>query len=188
MTSAPHSLPLQSLKLARTKATAEGVEALGEAVKAKKLTSLQTLDLEGNRIMSAGAHHLASAVNSGGLPHLRTFILKNNFLTEPEVRSDQRDFTPMAELLSTSALKELEELNLNENLLFDRELEAEGTDAQFSAASLLFPGRFPRLKRLDLGGSIRARLSSSQLVAFAAALGVKGSPCLQEVVLPTDYA
>uniref|UniRef100_A0A0G4G1D9 EF-hand domain-containing protein n=1 Tax=Chromera velia CCMP2878 TaxID=1169474 RepID=A0A0G4G1D9_9ALVE len=188
LTSAPHSLPLQSLKLAHTKAKAEGVEALGEAVKAKKLTSLQTLDLEGNNIMSAGVHHLASAVKAGGLPHLRTFVLKNNFLTEPEVRSDQREFTPIAELLSTSALKELEELNLNENLLFDRELEAEGMDAQLSAASLLVPGRFPKLKRLDLGGSIRARLSSSQLVAFAAALGVKGSPCLQEVVLPANYA
>eukprot|EP00820_Chromera_velia_P003650 Cvel_16899.t1-p1 / transcript=Cvel_16899.t1 / gene=Cvel_16899 / organism=Chromera_velia_CCMP2878 / gene_product=hypothetical protein / transcript_product=hypothetical protein / location=Cvel_scaffold1323:1-2545(-) / protein_length=276 / sequence_SO=supercontig / SO=protein_coding / is_pseudo=false len=41
-------IPLQSLKLARTRAKAKGVEALGKALQTRKLLSLQTLDLEGN--------------------------------------------------------------------------------------------------------------------------------------------
>jgi len=43
LSSSPQPLPLQSLKLARTKAKAEGIEALCNALKAKKTTALQTL-------------------------------------------------------------------------------------------------------------------------------------------------
>uniref|UniRef100_A0A0G4H4B4 Uncharacterized protein n=1 Tax=Chromera velia CCMP2878 TaxID=1169474 RepID=A0A0G4H4B4_9ALVE len=76
LSSSPQSLPLQSLKLARTKIKAEGVEALAEALKAKKTTSLQTLDLAENEMRPAGLKHFASAVNAEAVPHLKVLVLR----------------------------------------------------------------------------------------------------------------
>eukprot|EP00820_Chromera_velia_P002062 Cvel_15673.t2-p1 / transcript=Cvel_15673.t2 / gene=Cvel_15673 / organism=Chromera_velia_CCMP2878 / gene_product=hypothetical protein / transcript_product=hypothetical protein / location=Cvel_scaffold1170:13702-15567(+) / protein_length=622 / sequence_SO=supercontig / SO=protein_coding / is_pseudo=false len=164
LSSSPQSLPLQSLKLARTKAKAEGVEALAEALKAKTV------------------------------PDLRVLMLKNNRLAN--LAPGERDDAPIAELLSTSALKELEELHLNENSLFDERLaggeegEGEGGEGgegevfQASAAALAVPGRFPNLRRLDLGGRLYSSMRSEQFLAFATGLGVGGLPSLQELVIP----
>uniref|UniRef100_A0A0G4H4B7 Uncharacterized protein n=1 Tax=Chromera velia CCMP2878 TaxID=1169474 RepID=A0A0G4H4B7_9ALVE len=178
----PQSPPLQSLKLARTKAKAEGVEALAKALKAKKTTSLQTLDLAENEMRPAGLKHLASAVNAEAGPHLRVLILKRNFLAH--LPSGQTDTAPISELLCTGSLKELEELDLSENRLFDREIGGEGTGSQLSAAAFAVPGRFPKLRRLDLGGRYPAVIRSEQLAAFATALGVGGGPSLQELIIP----
>uniref|UniRef100_A0A0G4HCG9 Uncharacterized protein n=1 Tax=Chromera velia CCMP2878 TaxID=1169474 RepID=A0A0G4HCG9_9ALVE len=154
LSSSPQSLPLQSLKLARTKAKAEEMEALAVALKAKKTTSLQTLDLAENEMRPEGVKHLASAVNAEAVPDLRVLMLKKNSLAH--LASGERDDAPIAELLSTSALKELEELDLNENSLFDQRLGGgeggEGEVVQASAAALAVPGRFPKLRLLDLGG------------------------------------
>uniref|UniRef100_A0A0G4FNV4 Uncharacterized protein n=1 Tax=Chromera velia CCMP2878 TaxID=1169474 RepID=A0A0G4FNV4_9ALVE len=179
LSSSPQSLPLQSLKLARTKAKAEGVEALAEALKAKKTTSLQTLDLAENDMRPAGLKHLASAVNAEAVPQLRVLILKDNLLAYEA--SGERDCCSAAELLSTSSLKDLEELDLSGNLLFDREIGGAGTGSQLSAAAFAVPGRFPKLRRLDLGPR---RMSSVQLAALATALSAGGAPSLQELVLP----
>uniref|UniRef100_A0A0G4HTR0 Uncharacterized protein n=1 Tax=Chromera velia CCMP2878 TaxID=1169474 RepID=A0A0G4HTR0_9ALVE len=178
LSSSPQSLPLQSLKLARTKAKADGVEALAEALKAKKTTSLQTPDLAENEMGAAGLKPLASAVNAEAVPHLRVLILKSNSLVL--LPSGELDYSPAAELLSASALKELEELDLSENWVFDREIGGEGTGSQLSAAAFAVPGRFPKLRRLHLGG----RMPSKQLAAFATSLGLGGLPSLQELVLP----
>uniref|UniRef100_A0A0G4GQU2 Uncharacterized protein n=1 Tax=Chromera velia CCMP2878 TaxID=1169474 RepID=A0A0G4GQU2_9ALVE len=182
LSSSPQSLPLQSLKLARTKAKAEGVGALAGALKAKKTTSLQTLDLAENEMRPAGLKHLSSAVNTEAVPQLRVLILKNNLLTY--VAFEERNWCSAAELLSTSSLKELEELDLSENRLFDMEIGGAGTGSQLSAAAVAVPGRFPKLRRLDLGGIYPAVISSEQLAAFATSLGVGGLPSLQELVLP----
>eukprot|EP00820_Chromera_velia_P005093 Cvel_17995.t1-p1 / transcript=Cvel_17995.t1 / gene=Cvel_17995 / organism=Chromera_velia_CCMP2878 / gene_product=hypothetical protein / transcript_product=hypothetical protein / location=Cvel_scaffold1466:44463-46166(+) / protein_length=292 / sequence_SO=supercontig / SO=protein_coding / is_pseudo=false len=136
LSSSPQSLPLQSLRLARTKGKAEGVEALAEALKAKKTTSLQTLDLEGNEMRPAGVKYLVSAVNAEAVPHVRVLTLKGNYLAH--LPSGQTD---------TGSLKELEKLDLSENRVFD------GTDSQLLAASSAVPGRFPKLRRLDLGST-----------------------------------
>uniref|UniRef100_A0A0G4IFW2 tRNA (guanine(46)-N(7))-methyltransferase n=1 Tax=Chromera velia CCMP2878 TaxID=1169474 RepID=A0A0G4IFW2_9ALVE len=194
LSSSPQSLPLQSLKLARTKAEAAGMEELADALKAKKTTSLQTLDLAENEMRPEGLKHLASAVNAEAVPDLRVLMLRNNRLAH--LASGQRDYAPIAELLSTSALKELEELHLNENSLFDERLAGggegegeggegdEGEAVQASAAALAVPGRFPRLRRLVLGGEFSFSMTSEQLAAFAKGLGVGGLPSLQELVLP----
>uniref|UniRef100_A0A0G4FPH2 Uncharacterized protein n=1 Tax=Chromera velia CCMP2878 TaxID=1169474 RepID=A0A0G4FPH2_9ALVE len=182
LSSSPQSLPLQSLKFARTKAKAEGVEALAEALKAKKTTSLQTLDLEGNEMRALGLKHLVSAVNAETVPHLRVLILACNFLAHAD--GAQMDYDPIAELLSTDSLKELEELDWNGNRVFDRDIGGEGTGSQLSAAAFAVPGRFPKLRRLNLGGRHPAVINSEQLTAFATALGVGGGPSLQELVIP----
>uniref|UniRef100_A0A0G4GV18 Uncharacterized protein n=1 Tax=Chromera velia CCMP2878 TaxID=1169474 RepID=A0A0G4GV18_9ALVE len=182
LSSSPQSLPLQSLKLARTKAKAEGVQALAETLKAKKTTSLQTLDLEGNEMRPAGLKHLASAVNAEAVPHLRVLILKGNSLTQ--FPSGVTDKVPLSELLSTEGLKELEELDLGGNWLFNEFGGDVGSHSGASAAAIAAPGRFPKLRRLDLGGVFPSIMSSKQLVAFATALGVEGAPSLQELALP----
>uniref|UniRef100_A0A0G4IEA1 Uncharacterized protein n=1 Tax=Chromera velia CCMP2878 TaxID=1169474 RepID=A0A0G4IEA1_9ALVE len=188
----PQSLPLQCLKLVRTKAKAEGVEALAEALKAKKTTSLQTLDLAENEMGPAGLKHVASAVNAEAVPDLRVLMLKSNRLAH--LASRETDYAPIAELLSTSALKELEELDLDNNSLFDQRLGGEeegeggeggeGEAVQASAAALAVPGRFPKLRRLVLGGEFSCSMTSEQLLAFATGLGVGDLPSLQELVLP----
>uniref|UniRef100_A0A0G4HVX8 Uncharacterized protein n=1 Tax=Chromera velia CCMP2878 TaxID=1169474 RepID=A0A0G4HVX8_9ALVE len=111
------ALPLQSLNLARTKAGPMGVAALGEALKAKKVASLGSLDLEGNAMRPGGFKHLAAAVREMAVPHLRVLNLKRNFLTH--VSRQHRDFAPLNDFLSTSGLRELEELDLSDNVLFD---------------------------------------------------------------------
>uniref|UniRef100_A0A0G4I7X8 Uncharacterized protein n=1 Tax=Chromera velia CCMP2878 TaxID=1169474 RepID=A0A0G4I7X8_9ALVE len=167
-------LHLQSLKLARTKVREEGVETLAEALKARKTTSLQTLDLEGNDMRAGGLKQLASAVNEEAVPHLRVLTLKENKLTR--LRSNEVDFAPLAEFLSTSALKELEELDLSDNPLY-----VGGNEGDFAfAAALLVPGRFPKLRRLNLGGF---PMHSGQVEVFATALGVEGAPSFEELVL-----
>uniref|UniRef100_A0A0G4FRN8 Uncharacterized protein n=1 Tax=Chromera velia CCMP2878 TaxID=1169474 RepID=A0A0G4FRN8_9ALVE len=177
LSSSPQSLPLQSLKLARTKAKAEGVEALAEALKAKKTTSLQTLDLEGNDVRSEGVKHLASAVNAEAVPHFRVLILKRNRLIyQTTGEAEQGNCGPIVDLLSTSTLKELEELDMSQTVsLFEFE-------AHFP---LTVPGRFPKLRKLNLGGrGYRMYMSSEQLARFATGLGVGGLPSLQELVIP----
>eukprot|EP00820_Chromera_velia_P018517 Cvel_27546.t1-p1 / transcript=Cvel_27546.t1 / gene=Cvel_27546 / organism=Chromera_velia_CCMP2878 / gene_product=hypothetical protein / transcript_product=hypothetical protein / location=Cvel_scaffold3457:14222-16729(+) / protein_length=293 / sequence_SO=supercontig / SO=protein_coding / is_pseudo=false len=94
LSSSPQSLPLQSLKLARTKAKAEGVGALAEALKAKKTTSLQTLDLAENEMRPAGLKHFASAVNAEAVPHLKVLVLKKNELAD--VTDEEKDYAPIS--------------------------------------------------------------------------------------------
>uniref|UniRef100_A0A0G4HN01 Uncharacterized protein n=1 Tax=Chromera velia CCMP2878 TaxID=1169474 RepID=A0A0G4HN01_9ALVE len=182
LSSPAQTLPLQSLKLARTKAKAEGVEALAEALKAKKTTSLQTLDLGGNEMRALGLKSLVSAINAEAVPHLQVLILKTNLLSI--VPGGGRDYSPTAELLSTSSLKELEVLDLSENRLFDMEIAGGGEGVEISATAFAVPGRFPKLKKLDMGGGYPSWMSPGQLTAFATALGEKGAPALQELVLP----
>uniref|UniRef100_A0A0G4HLN7 F-box domain-containing protein n=1 Tax=Chromera velia CCMP2878 TaxID=1169474 RepID=A0A0G4HLN7_9ALVE len=250
LSSSPQSLPLQSLKLARTKAKAEGVGALAEALKAKKTTSLQTLDLAENEMRPAGLKHFASAVNAEAVPHLKVLVLKKNELAD--VTDEEKDYAPISELLTTNALKELEEFDLSDNCLFDEDFEeigdegevweglADGEEAEDGggsngesggvqnysllegvdeiggggveedadgdgdgdgsvyqvelgsifpcAAALAVPGRFPKLRRLDLGSTDFLEegvcMASGELAAFATALGVGGLPFLQELVLP----
>uniref|UniRef100_A0A0G4HZS5 PPPDE domain-containing protein n=1 Tax=Chromera velia CCMP2878 TaxID=1169474 RepID=A0A0G4HZS5_9ALVE len=188
LSSSPQSLPLQSLKLSRTKAKAEGVEALAEALKAKKTTSLQTLDLADNEIGAGGFKHLVSAINTNSVPNLQVLILRNNRLTDLPNR--QKDYSPLTELLSTNALKQLEALDASANCLFDAESGGvdegeEGAAAEVSAAALLVPGRFLKLRQLNLG-RFPSTMSASQLAAFATGLGMEGAPNLQELSLPLD--
>uniref|UniRef100_A0A0G4HNQ1 Uncharacterized protein n=1 Tax=Chromera velia CCMP2878 TaxID=1169474 RepID=A0A0G4HNQ1_9ALVE len=185
LSSSPQSLPLQTLKLARTKAKAEGVQALAEALKAKKTTSLQTLDLAENEMRPAGLKHLASAVNAEAVPHLRVLVLKENELTK--VTDQEKDCAPISELLTTNALKGLQEFDLSDNCLFDEgvgEIGGGGGGVQLSAATVAVPGRFPKLRRLDLGRVSPSIICSEQLAAFAGALGVGGLPSLEELVIP----
>uniref|UniRef100_A0A0G4H4X7 Uncharacterized protein n=1 Tax=Chromera velia CCMP2878 TaxID=1169474 RepID=A0A0G4H4X7_9ALVE len=128
LSSSPQSLPLQSLKLARTKAKAEGVEALAEALKAKKTTSLQTLDLAENEMRPAGLKYLASAVNAEAVPHLKVLVLKKNELAK--VRDQEKDYALLAELLTTNALMELEEFDLSNNCLFDEAVGEIGDEGE----------------------------------------------------------
>uniref|UniRef100_A0A0G4HDX1 Uncharacterized protein n=1 Tax=Chromera velia CCMP2878 TaxID=1169474 RepID=A0A0G4HDX1_9ALVE len=175
LSSSPQSLPLQSLKLVCTKAKAEGVEAFAEALKEKKTASLQILDLEGNCMRPAGVKHLASAVNAEAVPHLRVLVLKKNELVN--VTHQQKDYAPTSELLTTNVLKELEELDLSQNRL-----------SEFQGFfHLTVPGRFPKLRKLNLWGGkggCLSRMSSEQLTRFATGLEVGGLPSLQELVIP----
>uniref|UniRef100_A0A0G4F5V4 Uncharacterized protein n=1 Tax=Chromera velia CCMP2878 TaxID=1169474 RepID=A0A0G4F5V4_9ALVE len=126
LSSSSQSLPLQSLKLARTKAKAEGVEALAEALKAKKTTSLQTLTE--NEMRALGLKHLASAVNAEAVPHLKVLVLKENLLAN--VTYEEKDYAPISELLTTNALKELEEFDLSDNRLFDEGVGENGDEGE----------------------------------------------------------
>uniref|UniRef100_A0A0G4HGZ4 Uncharacterized protein n=1 Tax=Chromera velia CCMP2878 TaxID=1169474 RepID=A0A0G4HGZ4_9ALVE len=168
-------IPLQSLKLARTKAWGAGVVALGNALKRFKLQSLQVLDLEGNDMQSEGLKSLLSAFRARAVPRLRVLVLKNNELRDC--------FSLLTELLSTSMLKDLEELDLQKARLS----EVVETDEAADVAAI--PKCFPKLRRLNLGGiqgAAGARLNSSQLRDFACALGGNGESCasLEELVIP----
>uniref|UniRef100_A0A0G4IE98 Uncharacterized protein n=1 Tax=Chromera velia CCMP2878 TaxID=1169474 RepID=A0A0G4IE98_9ALVE len=175
--------PLQTLKLARTKAKAEGMEALVVTLKAKKTTSLQTLDLAKNEMRPAGVKHLASAVNAEAVPHLQVLSLSQNELIMES--SYESNYALMADLLSINALKELEEFDLSENYLFDQRLGDGGEDSgvELSAAAFVVTGRFPRLRWLDIGGDPPIVIDPTQLKAFAAALALGGLPSLQELAL-----
>uniref|UniRef100_A0A0G4FGE1 EF-hand domain-containing protein n=1 Tax=Chromera velia CCMP2878 TaxID=1169474 RepID=A0A0G4FGE1_9ALVE len=103
--------PLQSLRLGRTDARKEGAEALAEVLKAKKVSSLQTLDLAENEMWAGGFKPLAAALSElGAVPSLRVLILKKNSLTHVNSEETQRDYAPLSALLSTDRLTELEEL------------------------------------------------------------------------------
>uniref|UniRef100_A0A0G4GAV6 Uncharacterized protein n=1 Tax=Chromera velia CCMP2878 TaxID=1169474 RepID=A0A0G4GAV6_9ALVE len=181
--SASRPFALKSLKLSRTRAKAEGVEALAQALKAKETTNgLQILDLEGNKMMAEGLKHLVSALSARSVPHLRVLILKGNSLSH--VTPVERDYSPIRQLLCTSVLAELEELDLSSNVLFDIYAAATAPVVAGAAASLAFPGRFPKLRRLDLGGPFWSQMSAEQLLAFATALQVDGAPSLEELVIP----
>uniref|UniRef100_A0A0G4I3R5 Uncharacterized protein n=1 Tax=Chromera velia CCMP2878 TaxID=1169474 RepID=A0A0G4I3R5_9ALVE len=114
----------------------QGVEALAEALKAKKTTSLQTLDLAENEMRPAGLKHLASAVNAEAVPqvnaeavpHLRVLVLKKNELAN--VTDEEEDYAPISELLTTNALKGLEEFDLSAICLFDEDVGEIGDEGE----------------------------------------------------------
>uniref|UniRef100_A0A0G4H2E1 Uncharacterized protein n=1 Tax=Chromera velia CCMP2878 TaxID=1169474 RepID=A0A0G4H2E1_9ALVE len=168
--------PLQSLRLARTDARKEGVEALAEVLKAKKVISLQTLDLAENEVRAGGFKPLAAALcEPGAVPSLRVLILKKNKLTHSESEETQRDYAPLTALLSTDRLTELEELDLSENRLFDERLGVEEAPDRVSAAAVVAAGRFPRLRVLNLAGN---DINSQEAAAFTNALGDSEAPAL----------
>uniref|UniRef100_A0A0G4HVW5 Uncharacterized protein n=1 Tax=Chromera velia CCMP2878 TaxID=1169474 RepID=A0A0G4HVW5_9ALVE len=173
LSSRTRTLPLQSLKLARTRIRAEGVGALMEALKAKKTIALHTLDLAENEMSTEGVRHLSSAVSAGAVPNLRILILNHNFLTQPNPH--RRDYAPLAEFLSTRALTELEVLDLGANFSFN----GQGTTAATAVAQ-----SFPNLRRLDMG----EHMSSIELSAFASALGSDSERArprpLEDLVVP----
>uniref|UniRef100_A0A0G4FI74 Uncharacterized protein n=1 Tax=Chromera velia CCMP2878 TaxID=1169474 RepID=A0A0G4FI74_9ALVE len=175
------SAPLQSLRLARTGAKEKGVEALAEVLKEKKVSSLNTLDLEGNEMGAGGFKHLAAGVCAeGAVPFLRVLLLKNNKLTYSETGEEERDYAPLTTLLSTDELKELEELDLSENVLFDERLGDDDGPNRVSAAAVVSAGRFPRLRALNLSST---RMSSEETVEFANALREGGAPLLEDLDL-----
>uniref|UniRef100_A0A0G4HYJ0 Uncharacterized protein n=1 Tax=Chromera velia CCMP2878 TaxID=1169474 RepID=A0A0G4HYJ0_9ALVE len=170
-------IPLQSLRLARTGARGKGVEALAEVLKEKKVTSLCLLDVEGNSMGAGGLRHLGGAIcTAGAVPHLQVLILRENDLTDADL--EQRDYAPLSELLSTDQLRELEELDLSGNKLFDQPLGVEGGVDRVSAAALAAAGRFPKLQILNLANN---GISSEETALFANALGKgEGGPSVLE--------
>uniref|UniRef100_A0A0K6SA66 Uncharacterized protein n=1 Tax=Chromera velia CCMP2878 TaxID=1169474 RepID=A0A0K6SA66_9ALVE len=168
---ASHPLPLQCLRLAQTRAQAEGVRELAEALKEKKMTSLQTLDLEGNEMKEEGLKHLTSAFSTGAVPQLRVLILKSNqLITHYCLRA----------FFHRSVLSELEVLDLSEDKRTCKSLSRYGGSySDFEAVAS--PSRFPKLRRLDLGCS-RPVMSSSEFDSFASGLGVDGASPLEEIV------
>uniref|UniRef100_A0A0G4HIU3 Uncharacterized protein n=1 Tax=Chromera velia CCMP2878 TaxID=1169474 RepID=A0A0G4HIU3_9ALVE len=173
--------PLQSLQLARTDARKEGVGALAEVLKAKKVSSLQTLDLAENEMRAGGFKPLSAALcEPDAVPSLRVLMLKKNRLTEVEAGETQRDYAPLSALLSTDRLTELVELDLSENDLFDERLGVEGVPDRPSAAAVVTGGRFPKLRVLNLAGN---DMYSQEAAAFANALGEGGAPLLEDLDL-----
>uniref|UniRef100_A0A0G4HMN6 Uncharacterized protein n=1 Tax=Chromera velia CCMP2878 TaxID=1169474 RepID=A0A0G4HMN6_9ALVE len=121
----------------------------------------------------AGVKQLASAVNAEAVPHLRVLVLKNNELAD--VTDEEKDYTPISELLTTNALKELENFDLTDNRLSEFE----------GFFHLTVPGRFPNLRKLNMGGRrYSLYMSSEQLVRFVTGLAVGGLPSLQGLVIP----
>mmetsp|Transcript_35641 Transcript_35641/g.70245 ORF Transcript_35641/g.70245 Transcript_35641/m.70245 type:complete len:160 (-) Transcript_35641:333-812(-) len=104
-------------------------------------------------MMAAGVKHLASALNAEAVPDVRVLILKKNEVTYVSQWSEQRDYVPLSALLSTSALGELEKLNMSDNKLFDEEIGTGGAVAQVSLAVFLSQAAFQNCVGLIWGGS-----------------------------------
>uniref|UniRef100_A0A0G4I8K6 Uncharacterized protein n=1 Tax=Chromera velia CCMP2878 TaxID=1169474 RepID=A0A0G4I8K6_9ALVE len=172
------SAPLQSLRLARTGAKKEGVEALAGVLEAKKVSSLQTLDLSENEIWAGGCKFLASALcASGAVPSLTNLILKKNNLAhvKPPLPipfgsgvEEERDYAAICQLLSTDQLRELQELDLSENDLF-----SEKHPNSVPVSHLVTEGRFPKLRILNLG---KNWMGTAEVAAFANALTERAPP------------
>uniref|UniRef100_A0A0G4FGY0 Uncharacterized protein n=1 Tax=Chromera velia CCMP2878 TaxID=1169474 RepID=A0A0G4FGY0_9ALVE len=173
--------PLQSLRLARTDARKEGVEALAEVLKAKKVISLQSLDLAENEMRAGGFKPLAAALcEPGAVPSLRVLILKKNRLTHVDSERNSRDYAPLTALLSTDQLTNLEELDLSGNELFDERLGVEGAPDRVSAVAVVAAGPFPKLRVLNLAGNY---MPSEEAAAFANALGEGRASLLEDLDL-----
>uniref|UniRef100_A0A0G4H355 Uncharacterized protein n=1 Tax=Chromera velia CCMP2878 TaxID=1169474 RepID=A0A0G4H355_9ALVE len=173
--------PSKTLRLARTGAREKGTEALAEVLKAKRVTSLCSLDLEENEMGVGGFKHLGDALcTAGAVPRLRVLILKKNDLTNAEKEEGERDYAPLSAFLSTDQLRELEELDLRENRLFDERLGVEGAPDRVSAAAIAAADRFPKLRILNLANSC---ISSEETAVFANALGEGGAPLLEDLDL-----
>uniref|UniRef100_A0A0G4HLH7 Uncharacterized protein n=1 Tax=Chromera velia CCMP2878 TaxID=1169474 RepID=A0A0G4HLH7_9ALVE len=171
-------LPLETLRLRYTNAAGGGVKALGEALKAKKTLSLRHLDLESNRIDAEEFRHLASAVAEGSVPMLQFLLLGGNRLARgPEWENNgdfggQDDFTALAQLLSSTQLRELESLDLSGSFLADEGLNL--------CAEAVSGGRLPKLKSFKLCHTDMYPLGT---VAFMNALETGRTPLLENLEL-----
>uniref|UniRef100_A0A0G4HB14 Uncharacterized protein n=1 Tax=Chromera velia CCMP2878 TaxID=1169474 RepID=A0A0G4HB14_9ALVE len=99
LSASERALHLQSLKLSKTAAKAEGVKALSVPLKEGKAPSLQVLDLRGNDMRAEGVGGLAGAVGAGTLSSLRVLILKNNCVAERS-RDGRWDISGLTALFS----------------------------------------------------------------------------------------
>uniref|UniRef100_A0A0G4GWV4 Uncharacterized protein n=1 Tax=Chromera velia CCMP2878 TaxID=1169474 RepID=A0A0G4GWV4_9ALVE len=142
------ALPLQSLKLSKTTAKAEGVKALSAPLKEGKTPSLQVLDLGGNDMMAEGVGGLAGAVGAGTLSSLRVLILKENCLARKS-KGGEWNFSSLTALFSHQ-FPALQELDVSYNQL-------EGSDDADTAAPMVGEafggGRLPSVQRLNLSGT-----------------------------------
>uniref|UniRef100_A0A0G4FWK7 Uncharacterized protein n=1 Tax=Chromera velia CCMP2878 TaxID=1169474 RepID=A0A0G4FWK7_9ALVE len=136
-------LPLETLKLKRTFARAEGVRALSNALKAKRLTGLQSVDLGCNDLRSEGLKSLASAADAGGLPRMKSLFLNENFIAYDYMLTV--DTGGLLQLFSSFHLTELEELDISDNSL-------RGDMGRFCSEAIA-AGRLPKLKSLRHSGS-----------------------------------
>eukprot|EP00820_Chromera_velia_P015572 Cvel_6009.t1-p1 / transcript=Cvel_6009.t1 / gene=Cvel_6009 / organism=Chromera_velia_CCMP2878 / gene_product=hypothetical protein / transcript_product=hypothetical protein / location=Cvel_scaffold288:1-461(-) / protein_length=153 / sequence_SO=supercontig / SO=protein_coding / is_pseudo=false len=109
LSASERALPLQSLKLSKTAAKAEGAKALSAPLKEGKTPSLQVLDLGGNDMRGEGVGGLAGAVGAGTLSSLRVLILKENRLAEKS-EGGEWNFSGLTALFSHQfpALQELD--------------------------------------------------------------------------------
>jgi len=175
--------PLQSLRLARVGAKKEGVKGLAEALKEKRVSSLQTLDLAENQMGPEGFEDLVDALcTAGAVPEMRNLNLKrNNLIKFDEVTGrGVAGYAPLSKLLTTDRLTALEELDLSENALFEEELGVPGAPKRVCASSIAQNGRFPKLRVLNLCGN---SISSRETASLLTALQQQDAPRLEELGL-----
>uniref|UniRef100_A0A0G4GQ11 Uncharacterized protein n=1 Tax=Chromera velia CCMP2878 TaxID=1169474 RepID=A0A0G4GQ11_9ALVE len=165
--------------------------------------SLEHLDLSGNSFRSVSMEGLGSVLLFSWLPSLLSLDLSDNPLGPSGVRAFAKGLSasPYSLLLQslklartrakTEGVRTLAEALKAKKTTSLQMLDLEGNDMRpaglkylasaVNAEALSICSRFPKLRRLDLG---RGFMDSTQLAAFATALGEKGAPSLQELVLP----
>uniref|UniRef100_A0A0G4HA90 Uncharacterized protein n=1 Tax=Chromera velia CCMP2878 TaxID=1169474 RepID=A0A0G4HA90_9ALVE len=175
LSASEQALPLQSLKLSKTAAKAEGVKALSAPLKEGKAPSLQVLDLGGNDMRAEGVGGLAGAVGAGTLSSLRVLILKENCLAKKS-EGGEWDFSGLTSLFSHQ-FPALQELDVSGNSL-------EGPDDNESPASMigeaLEGGRLGALRTLNL---LSTRIRREDLTAVCTALAGGTAASLQVLKL-----
>uniref|UniRef100_A0A0K6S9S1 Uncharacterized protein n=1 Tax=Chromera velia CCMP2878 TaxID=1169474 RepID=A0A0K6S9S1_9ALVE len=174
LSAAGKALPLQTLKLSKTTARAEGVKALSASLKEGRAPSLQVLDLGGNNIKAEGVGDvaLAGALGTGTLSFLKVLILEKNSLAVS--RHGRWDFSG-ATALFANQFPSLQELDLGGN-------DFQGiTHHPFSIlGEAVRAGRLLALQRLNLSDT---HIRRADMVAVFNALAAGGAPSLQALHL-----
>uniref|UniRef100_A0A0G4H9N7 Uncharacterized protein n=1 Tax=Chromera velia CCMP2878 TaxID=1169474 RepID=A0A0G4H9N7_9ALVE len=171
LSASERALPLQSLKLSKTAAKAEGVKALSAPLKEGKAPSLQVLDLGGNDMRAEGVGGLAGAVGAGTLSSLRVLILRANCLAKKS-KGDEWNFSSLATLFSHQ-FPALQELDFSENQL---QGSADAATAASMVGEAFGGGRLPSVERLNLSGT---QMRQTDVTAVCSALGTGSVPSLR---------
>uniref|UniRef100_A0A0G4IEC9 Uncharacterized protein n=1 Tax=Chromera velia CCMP2878 TaxID=1169474 RepID=A0A0G4IEC9_9ALVE len=179
LSASERALPLQSLKLSKTVAKAEGVKALSVPLKEGKAPSLQVLDLGGNDMRAEGVGGLAGAVGAGTLSCLRVLILKMNCLARRS-SDGSWEFCGLSDLFSHQ-FPSLQELDLSENFL---EGNRNGHSAVLMIGEALGEGRLPAVRTLNL---LDTHMREADLTAVCTALLAGRAPHVKSLHFPRSY-
>uniref|UniRef100_A0A0G4HA85 Uncharacterized protein n=1 Tax=Chromera velia CCMP2878 TaxID=1169474 RepID=A0A0G4HA85_9ALVE len=176
LSASERALPLQSLKLSKTAAKAEGAKALSVPLKKGKAPSLQVLDLGGNDMRAEGVGGLVGTVGAGTLSSLRVLVLKNNSVAKKS-EGGEWNFRGLAALFSHE-FPALQELDLSGN-------EFQGPSGADTAAPMIGEavegGRLPSVRTLMLNDT---RMREADITAVFSALTEGRAPHVETLRLP----